>query len=179
MNNPSKKEHPEWMSEDDIAIYDNLISMGRLQLGKELAKNEEYLLEIASMITLKQMKGMLVDIDDTTIVEMKRIHKEHAEAGLIFTTPAEEWYESARVLREPYLDPAVEKEIDYANALVGVDTALALTSNLIVKSCEADKKSSNIADEGNDVIDNLIVCDEIKGGYVKIVALEPVVEAPL
>lgn len=161
MNTPSKKEHPDWMSDDDVAIYDNLLSMGRLQLGKEIGKNEEYLLDLACMITLKQMKGMLVDIDDPTIAEMKRIHKEHAEAGLIFTTPAEEWYESARVLREPYLDPAVENEIDYANALVGVDTALALTSNLIVKSCEADKKTSNIADEEP---------DNIKEGYVKIVS---------
>jgi hypothetical protein len=117
---------------------------------------------------------MLVDMDDPTIAELKRIHKEHQEAGLIFTTPAEEWYESARVLREPYLNPAVEKEIDYANALVGVDTALSHTSNLIVKSCEADKKTSNIADESNDV---LVVEDgvaKIKEGWVKIV--EPITQ---
>ena len=178
MNTPSKTEHPDWMSEDDIAIYDQLISMGRLQLGKEIGKNEEYLLGIASMITLKQMKGMLIDIDDPTIAELKRIHKEHQEAGLIFTTPADEWYESARVLREPYLDPSVEKEIDYANALVGVDTALSHTSNLIVKSCEADKKTSNIADEGNDVIDDMIVVEGvakvIQKDWVKIV--EPPIE---
>jgi hypothetical protein len=161
MNTPAKKEHPDWMSDADVAIYDHLLSMGRLQLGKEIGKNEEYLLDLACMITLKQMKGMLVDIDDPTIAEMKRIHKEHAEAGLIFTTPSDFWYESARVLREPYLDPAVENEIDYANALVGVDKALALTSNLIVKSCEADKKGSNIADEPAD--------DDIKKDYVKIV----------
>jgi hypothetical protein len=169
MNTPAKKEHPTWMSEDDIAIYDQLISMGKTQIGKEIGKNEEYLLDIASMITLKQMKGMLVDIDDPAIAELKRIHKEHFDAGLIHTTPADEWYESARVLREPYLDPAVEKEIDYANALVGVDTSLALTSNLIVKSCEADKKTSNIADE-------LVVEDgvaKIKEGWVKLAIAEP------
>lgn len=165
MNATAKKEHPEWMSADDIAIYDNLVSMGRLQLGKELAMNEEYLLEIASMITLKQMKGMLIDIDDPTIAELKRIHKEHQEAGLIFTTPADEWYESARVLREPYLSAEVQTEIDTANALVEVDKANVLTSNLIVKSCEADKKKSNIADEEP---------DNIKEGYVKIVVPEPV-----
>ena len=171
MNTPTKTEHPEWMSEDDVAIYDQLVSMGRLQIGKEIGKNEEYLLDIASMITLKQMKGMLIDIDDPTIAELKRIHKEHQEAGLIFTTPADEWYESARVLREPYLSTEVQAEIDSANALLEVDKALAITSNLIVKSCESDKKTSNIADEPVDVI------DELKEGYVKIVPLpEPVID---
>jgi hypothetical protein len=170
MNNPVKKQYPEWLSEDDIAIYDNLVAMGRLQLGKELAQNEEYLLDISAMITLKQMKGMLVDIDDPSIAELKRIHKEHLDAGLIFNTPDESWYESARVLREPYLNPDVEKEIEYANALVGVDTALSLTSNLIVESC---KKTSNIADE-------LVVEDgvaKIKEGWVKLAIAEPKVEA--
>jgi DUF438 domain-containing protein len=164
MNTPAKKEHPEWMSDDDIAIYDNLVCIGRSQLGKELARNEEYLLEIASMITLKQMKGMLVVIDDPTIVELKRIHKEHQEAGLIFTTPPDIWYASAQALKAPYLDPAVEKEIDEVNAI---------TSNLILKSCEADKsqedddrlrglkKTSNIADEPAD--------DDIKKEWVKLV----------
>jgi hypothetical protein len=148
----SKIAHPDWMSEDDIAIYDQMISMGRLQIGKELAKNEEYLLHIASMITLKQLKGMMLDLDDPTIAELKRIHKEHLDAGLIFETPVSEWYESARVLRQPYLDPAVEKEINEANAM---------TSNLV------------IADEPVDVI------DELKEGWVKPVFArpEPVVEA--
>lgn len=161
MNTPAKKEHPTWMSEDDISIYDQLLSMGKTQIGKEIGKNEEYLLDLSAMITLKQMKGMLVDIDDPAIAVLKRIHKEHFEAGLIHTTPADEWYMSARVLREPYLDPAVEKEIDYANALVGVDTSLAITSNLIVKSCDADE---------------LVVEDgvaKIKEGWVKLAIAEP------
>jgi len=165
------------MSEDDIAIYDSLVAMGTAQIGKEIGKNEAYLLDISAMITLKQMKGMLVDIDDPTIVELKRIHKEHQEAGLIFTTPSETWYESARVLREPYLNPDVENEINYANALVGVDTALSHTSNLIVESC---KKTSNIADEGNDVIDDMLVVEDgvakIKENWVKLSVAEPKVE---
>lgn len=155
MNNPVKIQHPEWLSEDDIAIYDNLVCIGRAQLGKELAYNEEYLLHVASMITLKQIKGMLVDIDDPTIAELKRVHKEFQEQGLIFETPPDIWYASAQALKAPYLDPVVAKEIDEVNAL---------TSNLILKSCEADKKTSNIADEPAD--------DDIKKDYVKIVVPE-------
>jgi len=167
MNNPVKKEHPKWMSEDDIAIYDQLMSMGRLQLGKELAMNEEFLLDLSAMITLKQLKGMMNELDDATIAELKRVHQEHLEAGLIFTTPVSEWYESARALEKPYLPEEVEKEINEANAM---------TSNLVI-----DKSTSNIADESNDV---LVVEDgvaKIKEGWVKLVEPterpEPVAEA--
>jgi hypothetical protein len=147
MNVPVKVEHPSWMSDDDIAIYDQMISIGRLQIGKEIGANEEYLLHIASMITLKQMKGMTMDIDDPTITELKRIHQEHLDAGLIFETPQGDWYESARVLKIPYLDPEVEKEINDINGM---------TSNFVIE----DKKTSNIADEP---------VDDIQSGYVKIV----------
>lgn len=148
MNIPVKQEHEAFMTEEDIAIYDQMISMGRLQLGKELAKNEEFLLHLASMITIKQMKGMMIDIDDPSILELKRIHKEHQEAGLIFETPSEEWYASAEALKKPYLPDDVEKEIAEMNAM---------TSNLIIE----DKKTSNIADEPAD--------DEIKKEWVKLV----------
>lgn len=155
MNNPSQIQHEEWMSEDDIGVYDNLISLGRLQLGKELAKNEEYLLHIASMITLKQIKGMLVDVNDETIVELKRIHKESFDAGLIHTTPPDTWYASAEALKTPYLDPEVEAEIDKANAI---------TSNLILKSCEMDKKDELVVEDG---------VAKIKEGWVKLAIAEP------
>ncbi len=147
MNIPAKIEHEAFMTEEDIAIYDQMISMGRLQLGKELAKNEEFLLHLASMITIKQMKGMMVEIDDPSILELKRIHKEFQSQGLIHETPPDCFYESARVLKEPYLPDDVQKEIAEMNAM---------TSNLIIE----DKKN----------IENEVVDDDIKTGYVKIVA---------
>jgi hypothetical protein len=146
MNNPVKVEHPEWMSDDDIAMYDQMISIGRLQIGKEIGKNEEYLLHMASMITLKQLKGMTPKLSDEQIEELKRIHQEHASSGSVFETPVSEWYESARVLREPYLDKTVEQQINEINGI---------TSNLV------------IADEPVEVI------DELKEGYVKIVGRPP------
>lgn len=154
MNNPVKTTYEEWMTEDDIATYDSMVSMGRTQLGKELAKNEEFLLHISAMITLKQMKGMLVDVDEADIAKLKRIHKEHQEAGLIFETPSDEWYASAEALKKPYLPEEVQKEIEEQNAL---------TSNVVI----SDKKSSstsNIEDEAPD--------DDIKKGYVKLVVPE-------
>jgi hypothetical protein len=64
----------------------------------------------------------------------------------LFSTPVSEWYESARVLREPYLDKTVEQQINEINGI---------TSNLV------------ISDEPVEVI------DELKEGYVKIVGRPP------
>lgn len=148
MNTPAKIQHPTWMTDDDIALYDQMVSLGESQIGKEIGRNEEYLLHLASMITLKQMKGMIVDLDDPSITELKRIHQEFQEQGLIFQTPKDEWYASAEELKKPYLPPDVEKEINDMNNA---------TSNLVIE----DKKTSNIADEPTD--------DEIKKEWVKLV----------
>lgn len=151
MNTPEKVAFPDWMTPDDEAIYDQMISIGRLQIGKEIGKNEEYLLHIASLITLKQMKGMALSLDDPTVAELKRIHLENFARDTTFSTPPNEFYTSVLALKEQYLSPEVEAQINEVNGL---------TSNLVLE----DKKTSNIADESPDT--------DIKENWVKLV--EPV-----
>lgn len=135
-----KPVYEEWMSDDDIALYEHLVSLGRVQLGKELLKNEDYLLHYSAMITLKQKKGMMLDINDEDIVRLKKIHQEHLEAGLIHTTPPNEWYYSdANPINQPYIPTSVQEDINKIEAS---------TSNL------------NIENE---------TADDIKEGYVKLV----------
>ena len=157
MNNPEQVKLPEWATDDDRAIYDQMINMGRLQVGKEIGKNEEYLLHLSAMLTLKQLKGMTLALDSPEVAELKRIHIENFARDTTFETPESDFYASALALKEPYLSPEVEAQINDINGL---------TSNLVLD----DKKTSNIADE---VADN-----DITTGYVKIVARpdpEPVV----
>ena len=149
MNNPVKKEYPEWFNDDDVAYYDQMMALGRTQIGKEIGKNEEFLLDMSAIITLKQMKGMIVDIDDPSILELKRIHKEFQEKGLVFQTPPDCFYESARVLKEPYIPVEVQKEMDELNA------NSTSSSNFVIE----DKKN----------IENEVVDDDIQKGYVKLV----------
>ena len=160
MNAPAKVEHPEWMSADDEAIYDQMISMGRLQIGKEIGKNEDYLLHLSAMLTLKQLKGMTLALDSEEVAELKRVHQENFARDTTFTTPPNEFYASALALMEPYLSPEVDAEI---NAINGI------TSNLVLE----DKKTSDIADEPADA--------DITVGYVKVITRpEPeLVEAPV
>jgi hypothetical protein len=91
------------------------------------------------MITLKQLKGMTVDFDDESIQEIKRIHEEQFNKGLIHETPPSSFYESALALQRPYLDKTVEQQINEINGI---------TSNLVI----GDEKTSNVADEPVDVI---------------------------
>ena len=163
MNNPEKMQYPEWMNNDnDIAIYDQMIAIGRLQVGKEIGKNEEYLLHLSAILTLKQLKGLTLSLDSPEVAELKRIHLENFARDTTFTTPESDFYASALALKEPYLSPEVEEQINNVNIL---------TSNLVLDEV---KKTSNIADEP---IDN-----DIKEGYVKVITRpepEPVVvEAP-
>ena len=156
MNNPVKKEHPEWFNDDDVAYYDQMMALGRTQIGKEIGKNEEFLLDMSAIITLKQMKGMIVDIDDPSILELKRIHKEFQEKGLVFQTPPDEWYASAEALKKPYIPDEVQKEMDELNAN---------TSNLIIE----DKKTSNIENEVAEAVDD----DKLKENWVKLLVAPP------
>lgn len=112
-NTYNKPVYEDFMTDDDIAIYEQLISLGRLQLGKELAGNEEYLLHISAMITLKQKKGMMVDVNDDMVKELKRIHAEHHEAGLVFETPKNDWYYSPdNLINQPYIPAEVQEQMD-------------------------------------------------------------------
>ena len=149
MNIPDKVQHPEWMSDDDIAIYDQMISIGRLQIGKEIPANEEYLLHLSAIITLKQLKGMSLSLDSKEVAELKRIHLENFARDGVFETPPSSFYASALALKESYLSPEVEAEI---NAINGA------TSNLVIEDV---KKTSNIEDEPAD--------NDIKENWVKLV----------
>ena len=151
MNKPEKVELPEWVSDDDRAIYDQMISMGRLQIGKEIGKNEDYLLHLSAMITLKQLKGMTIALGSDEVAELKRVHQENFARDTTFETPPSDFYASALALMEPYLPTEVEKEINEINNL---------TSNLVIE----DKKTSNIEDEAPDA--------DIKENWVKLI--EPV-----
>jgi hypothetical protein len=135
-----KPVYEDWMGEEEIATYEHLVSLGRVQLGKELLKNEEYLLHFSAMITLKQSKGMMLDMNDEDVKRLKQIHKEHQDAGLLHETPPNEWYYSSKnPINQPYIPADIQKDIDI------LDTN---TSNLVID-------------------------DDIKKGYVKIVAPEP------
>ena len=113
--------YPEGYNDEDKAAYDDLISRGRQLLGSKIKQNDEFLLDLSAKITINQWRGYKNEMTDEEIEEIKRVHKETAQAGLI-ETPPELFYdglqrtEDGNVIRHP-LDKTPEEcnqdKLDY------------------------------------------------------------------
>jgi hypothetical protein len=78
---PSKVIYPDTYSSEDKAIYDDLMTRGECLIGKKLSENERFLLDLSAKITINQLKGVTSGFSPEEIEEMKRTHKEMAQAG--------------------------------------------------------------------------------------------------
>ena len=91
---------PSYYCDEDKAMYDDLINRGDSVIGKKLSENERFLLDIAARVTINQLKGYTDKcFDDDEIKEMKKIHTEYANAGVI-NTPSEMFYEDIILLSD-------------------------------------------------------------------------------
>ena len=84
--------YPEHYSDEDKAIYDDLLSRGETLIGKKLSENERFLLDLSAKITINQLRGYDSGYTTDEINDMKKIHKEMANAGVI-ETPSNKFYD--------------------------------------------------------------------------------------
>lgn len=84
--------YPEHYSDEDKAIYDDLLSRGETLIGKKLSENERFLLDLSAKITINQLRGYDSGYSADEINDMKKIHKEMANAGVI-ETPSDKFYD--------------------------------------------------------------------------------------
>jgi len=84
--------YPEHYSDEDKAIYDDLLSRGETLIGKKLSENERFLLDLSAKITINQLRGYDSGYTTDQINDMKKIHKEMANAGVI-ETPSNKFYD--------------------------------------------------------------------------------------
>ena len=84
--------YPEHYSDEDKAIYDDLLTRGETLIGKKLSENERFLLDLSAKITINQLKNYDSGYTTDEINEMKKIHKEMANAGVI-ETPSDKFYD--------------------------------------------------------------------------------------
>ena len=89
---PPRIIYPDHYTPEDQAMYDDLMSRGESLIGKKLAENERFLLDLSAKITINQLKGLNSGFSDEEIAEMRRTHKEMAQAGTI-ETPPESFYD--------------------------------------------------------------------------------------
>ena len=82
-----KTVYPEDYTDDDKAIYDDLISKGESFIGKKIKSRDRFLLDLSAKITINQMKGYSNNFTDEQIEELKAKHRESANLGIIETPP--------------------------------------------------------------------------------------------
>ena len=79
--------YPSHYTDEDKAIYDDLLSRGDTMVGKKLSENERFLLDLAAKMTINQLRGYDSGYTEDEINEMKTMHKEMAQQGVIETPP--------------------------------------------------------------------------------------------
>jgi len=84
---PTKNIYPDTYDENDKSIYDDLMSRGETLIGKKLSENERFILDLAAKITINEMKGITSGFTSEEIEEMKKTHRQMAQAGVIQTPP--------------------------------------------------------------------------------------------
>jgi hypothetical protein len=86
-----KTIYPEYYTDEDKAIYDDLYSRGTQLLGKKLNYNDEFLLDLSAKITINQMKGNDNGLSKEEVEEIKKLHQENMSGT--FETPPELFYD--------------------------------------------------------------------------------------
>ena len=142
--------YPSHYDDTDKAIYDDLLSRGDVMVGKKLSENERFLLDLAAKMTINSLKGYDSGYTEQEIAEMKQMHKEMSQQGIIETPPdsfyddviklsdgttfkhplsypAEYYYEQNKTAPDDPDDPDVIPEDDEDNYLVNqVDKMLGV-----------------------------------------------------
>lgn len=68
--------YPEEYTDEDKAIYDDLISRGKLMIGTKVKKVDEFLLDLAAKMTINNLKGYKSDKTGEEILEQMKQHKD-------------------------------------------------------------------------------------------------------
>jgi hypothetical protein len=91
---------PSHYTDEDKALYDDLITRGDSLVGKKLNESETFLLDIAARITINQLRGYTDKcFDHEEIQKMKQIHTEFAKMGII-ETPSDMFYDDVIMLSD-------------------------------------------------------------------------------
>jgi hypothetical protein len=127
--------YPADYTEEDKADYDMLLGMGQNSLGTTIDKNQEFLLDLAVKMTIREKRGEVIPLTPEEVERMKAIHTQHLEEGLIHETPSNEWYASALSLKEEYIPEDVKKDIEVVEEEIKKDwvklsPSPPLTSNI-------------------------------------------------
>ena len=91
-DNPKKVFDDDW-SEDEIAMYDEMVALCETRIGKDISHSNRFLIEMGAKMTINQMKGKYSDLTTDEIEKIRRSNL-RAYKTPIHDTPTNDWYYS-------------------------------------------------------------------------------------
>lgn len=70
-----KTVYPENYSDDDKGMYDDMILKGHALIGNKISKNDAFLIDLASRMTINQINGRLTSLSKEEIECSRTLHK--------------------------------------------------------------------------------------------------------
>jgi hypothetical protein len=104
--------YPTDYDDEDKAEYDYLMTLGKGSLGTVIPKNQEFLLSIATKMTIRERKGEVLQLTSDEIEALRAVHNEHLKEGLVHQTPRIDWaYSPDNPINQPYMPAEVMEQI--------------------------------------------------------------------
>jgi len=101
-----KDVYPDNYTEEDKAMYDDMMLKGQALIGNKISKNDAFLIDLASRMTINQIKGISSVLSKEEIETTRKLHKDvmntpyHETPADIFdgmehplSKPADDFYE--------------------------------------------------------------------------------------
>jgi hypothetical protein len=70
-----KTVYPDSYTEEDKGMYDDMILKGQSLIGNKINKNDAFLIDLASKMTINQIKGISSSLSKEEIEETRQLHK--------------------------------------------------------------------------------------------------------
>lgn len=77
--------HPDWYTEKDIMLYDEMMGMGANLVGTKIKKGEEFIIELSARLTINQLNKREEQFSVEEIEELKKTYKDLTLNGLVYT----------------------------------------------------------------------------------------------
>ncbi len=104
--------YPTDYDDEDKAEYDYLMTLGKGSLGTVIPKNQEFLLSIATKMTIRERKGEVLQLTSDEIEALRAVNNEHLKEGLVHQTPRIDWaYSPDNPINQPYMPAEVMEQI--------------------------------------------------------------------
>ena len=105
--------YPEDYTDEDKAIYDDLMARGELLIGKKIAKCDAFILDLAAKMTINQKKNY-VSPDNTDEIAIRKSNHKGVLEQQVFETPDSLFNEGENPLEQPikdYSEPVASNEL--------------------------------------------------------------------